>query len=65
MRVQHSNAELKVEPLLNEVARGHSEDMSVKEILDSGPPAYQTPFEKALRKRLTDINSAVIVAKGP
>jgi hypothetical protein len=38
--------------------------MAGKKILDDGPPVYQTPFERALSKRLSDMNHLVVVAAG-
>ena len=64
LRAKEGIAEVKIDPLLNQVALEHSQDMAVKKILDTGPPVYQTPFERASGKRLSDINNLVVVATG-
>lgn len=63
LRVKENVPELKVDPLLNQVAKEHSQVMAVKKILDSGPPVYQSPFERSSKKRLSDINNRVVVAR--
>lgn len=63
LRVDEAIPELKLDPLLNQVAEEHSQDMALKKVLDIGPPVYQTPFERASAKRLTDLNNLVVVAK--
>lgn len=62
LRVKENVPKLKVDPLLNQVAKYHSQDMAAKKILDSGPPVYQLPFERSSKKRLSDINNRVVVA---
>jgi len=64
LRVKEGIPEVKIEPLLNQVAGEHSQDMAEKKILDYGPPVYKTPFERALSKRLSDMNNLVVVAAG-
>jgi hypothetical protein len=62
-RLQNGQNELKTDPRLSSVAREHSLHMADKDVLASGPPTYREPFERALEKRLTDLNTEVAVAK--
>lgn len=64
LRTEHGIPEVTIDPLLTQVAAEHSQDMAVKKIVDDGPPVYQPPFERALSKRLSDMNHLVVVAAG-
>jgi hypothetical protein len=64
LRTEHGMPAVTIDPLLNQVAGDHSQDMAGKKIVDDGPPVYQTPFERAVSKRLSDMNHLVVVAAG-
>ena len=64
LRGKYSLPKLQVDSLLNQVAKAHSQDMAARKIPDSGPPEYETPFQRARKKRLTDLGNVVVVAKG-
>lgn len=62
-RVQEGLNILAIDPKLNMIAKQHSEQMIIHNILSDSDPVLGTPFERMQSSRLSDTNNLVVIAQ--